>query len=105
MSEKMMETNLPGKSHMTQHNNLSLATNLIIVGEGAAPILLCPKHTEALTTMLNTADVPFACYGLDAKPDEVPADSALDPELHMCQACNLSAELAQPRIITPGEFI
>lgn len=101
MSEEMMETNLPGKSHMTQHNNLSLATNLIIVGEGAAPILLCPRHAEALTTMLNTADVPFACYGLDARPDEVPADSALDPELHMCQACNLTHELAQPRIILP----
>lgn len=79
----------------------SLATNLIIVGEGAAPILLCPKHSQALTTMLNTADVPFACYGLDAKPDQVLADSALDPELHMCQACNLTQELAQPRIILP----
>lgn len=79
----------------------SLATNLVIVGVGGAPVLLCPRHVEAMVTMLTTADVPFANYGLDSKPDEVPADSALDPADHLCQACNLSTELAQPRIILP----
>jgi len=79
----------------------SLATNLIIVGEGAAPILLCSRHSDAMTQMLQTADVPYANYSLDSKPDEVLADSALDPLDHLCQACNLSAELAQPRIILP----
>lgn len=101
MSEEMMETNLPGNDPTIQHNNPSLATTLIIVGEGAAPILLCPRHSEAMITMLKTADVPFAAYGLDARPDNVTADSALDPEDHLCQACNLSTELAQPRIILP----
>lgn len=86
---------------MIQHNNPSLATNLIIVGEGAAPILLCPKHSEAMVGMLKTADVPFACYGLDSAPENAVADSALVPEDHMCQACDLSAELSRPRIILP----
>jgi len=54
-----------------------------------------------MITMLKTADVPFAAYGLDARPDNVTADSALDPADHLCQACNLSTELAQPRIILP----
>jgi hypothetical protein len=58
-----------------------------------------------MITMLKTADVPFAAYGLDAQPEDTQTDSALDPADHLCQACNLSAELAQPRIITPGEFI
>lgn len=92
---------------MEKNTQPSLATNLIVVGEGGAPVLLCPRHSEAMITMLKTADVPFAAYGLDARPNQVieDGDSGLDAEDHMCQACALSAELAQPKIITPGEFI
>lgn len=86
---------------MEKNPQPSLATNLIILGDGAAPVLLCPKHTEAMTLMLKTADVPFACYGLDSAPENTPADSALEPEDHMCQACDLNAELSRPRIILP----
>jgi hypothetical protein len=86
---------------MEENTQPSLATNLIIVGEGAAPILLCPRHTDAMVTMLKTADVPFACYGLDSAPENAVADSALEPEDHMCQACDLNAELNRPRIILP----
>lgn len=84
---------------MEKNTQPSLATNLIIVGEGAAPILLCTRHSEAMIQMLKTADVPFASYGLDCAPENTPADTALVPEDHMCQACNLTDELSRPRII------
>lgn len=88
---------------MEKNTQSSLATHLIIVGQGAAPILLCPRHSQAMINMLKTADVPFAAYGLDARPGPVTedGDSGLDAEDHLCQACDLSAELAQPRIILP----
>jgi len=86
---------------MEKNAQPSLATNLIIVGEGAAPILLCSRHSQAMSDMLARADVPFACYGLDSAPENTPADTALVPEDHMCQACDLTAELTRPRIILP----
>lgn len=84
---------------MEKNTQPSLATNLIIVGEGAAPIILCKKHSEAMIQMLKTADVPFASYDLDCAPEDTLADSALVAEDHLCQACDLSAELNRPRII------
>jgi hypothetical protein len=82
---------------MTQQN---LAAELIVVGESAAPMLLCERHAAALKTALETGQVPYASFGIGVNDDQ-PADSELDPELHMCQACNLTDELTRPGIIIP----
>lgn len=78
----------------------SLAEELIVVGEGAAPMLLCARHAQALKAALEVGEVPYASFGIGVDDDQA-QDTELDPELHMCQACNLNDELTRPRIILP----
>jgi hypothetical protein len=82
------------------NNTQSLATELIIVGEGSAPMLLCERHATALKAALEAGQVTYASFGIGVDNDQV-QNTELDPEMHLCQACNLSSELAQPRIILP----
>lgn len=82
---------------MTQQN---LATELIVVGEGAAPMLLCERHASALKTALEVGEVPYASFGIGVDEEQQP-DTELDPEFHLCQACNLNDELTRPQIILP----
>lgn len=87
---------------MTQHkddNQPSLATHLIMIGEDAAPVLLCERHAHALKNMLTMATVDYASYEIHGHRD-VPTDSALDPSESLCQACDLS-EVTRPEIILP----
>lgn len=87
---------------MTQHNDepkASLATHLILVGDDAAPILVCERHGKALKSMLEITSVQYASYEIHGHND-VSADSALDPEESLCQACHL-AEATKPEIILP----
>lgn len=85
---------------MTQQHDepaVSLATHLLLVGEDAAPMLLCERHAKTLKHMLEIANVDYASYEIQGHKD-VPADSALDPEESLCQACHLS-EVTRPNII------
>lgn len=80
-------------------SEISLATHLIIMGHGAAPLILCERHATALKKLLEQARVEYASYTIDEHKDQQ-SDTALDPKENLCQACHL-AETTKPEIILP----
>lgn len=80
-------------------SKISLATHLIIIGEQAAPLVLCEKHATALKDLLEKAAVDYASYTIDGHKEQE-SDTALDLEESLCQACHLS-EATKPEIILP----
>lgn len=79
---------------------MSLATHLIIIGDDAAPMLLCDKHTKVIVDLFEMVNMPYQCVEI-TRETEADSDSALDPEKCLCQACDLS-EITKPNIILPN---
>lgn len=78
---------------------MSLATHLIVIN-GAAPMLLCDKHTKVIKDLFELVKMPYDCVEI-VRELEADADTALDPEKCLCQACDL-AEVTKPNIILPN---